>query len=79
MADPNLQIRVGGGSSRPCHKGLVQSPKNFFRALVWSNNKGGPALLCPSPGFRHCLCERNTETREFSTSQKFVRYLVNKA
>lgn len=52
--DPNLQIRVGGGgwggSSRPCHKGLVQSPKNFFQALVWSNNKGGPALLCPSPG-----------------------------
>ena len=51
MVDPNLQIRVGGGgSSRPCHKGLVQSPKNFFRALVWSNNNGGPALLCPSPG-----------------------------
>ena len=52
MADRNLQIRVGGGggSSGPCHKGLGQSPKNFFRALVWSNNKGGRALLCPSPG-----------------------------
>ena len=78
MADPNLQIRVGGGgSSRPCHKGLGQSPKNCFRALEWSNNKGGAGPAVPLPWFRHCLCERNTETHEFSTSQKFVQYLVN--
>ena len=51
MADPDLRIRGGGGwSSRPSHKGLGPSPKNFFRSLVWSNNKGGRALLCPSPG-----------------------------
>ena len=44
MPDPDLEIRVGGRSSRPLDKGGGRrSPqKNFsaLRASVWSKNKG---------------------------------------
>ena len=40
MADPDFQIRGGGG-------GAVS--KEFFRASVWSKNKGGHPL--DPPGF----------------------------
>ena len=52
MADPDLQIRGGGG----CHphaggdKGGARYQKTFFSALrasVWSKNKGGPSLDPP--------------------------------
>ena len=54
--DP-LQIGGRGGqSSRPKDKvgGGGRSPKKFFSALrasFWSENKGGPGPLGPSPGF----------------------------
>ena len=53
MPDPDLEIRVGGRSSRPLDKGGGRrSPqKNFsaLRASVWSKNKGwgGDPLLHP--------------------------------
>ena len=45
VPDPDLEIRGGGGSSRPLDKGEggVVLAKNFsaLRASVWSTNKGG--------------------------------------
>ena len=54
MPDPDLEIRGGGGSSRPLDKGGRSPPKHFLalRASFWSKNKGGPAprvsLMDPS-------------------------------
>ena len=47
-ADPDLQIRVGGGGGRAGHPDPEiegGSDKKFFsapRASIWSKNKGGP-------------------------------------
>ena len=43
VADPDLQIRGGGRSSRPWQKEAAVSKKFFsaLRAAVWSKNKGG--------------------------------------
>ena len=55
MPDPDLEIRVGGRSSRPLDKGVGRrSPKKNFSALrasVWSKNKGwgGSATAPVSP------------------------------
>ena len=49
VADPDLQIRGGGGHPDPDIKG-GRSQKNFFSALrtsVWSKNKEGPSLDRP--------------------------------
>jgi len=41
VADPDLQISVGGGASRPWDKGVGVSIFLALRASVWSKNKGG--------------------------------------
>ena len=51
VLDPDLEIRWGGRSSSPLHKG-GRSLKIFFSALrasVWSQNKGGAGPPGPSP------------------------------
>ena len=54
VADPDLQIKGGGGrSSRPRDTRGARSPKKLFSALrasVWSKNKG----TRPLPWIRHC-------------------------
>ena len=50
VADPDLQIRMGGGHPDPEIRG---SSKKFFSALrasVWSKNRGGPGSPGPSHG-----------------------------
>ena len=50
VADPDLQIRKWGLSSRPWDKGEGgRSPKFFFSKKIWSKNKGGPGSPGPSP------------------------------
>ena len=60
-ADPDLQIMGGGGGEGrrssnghpdpvdPGIKGGAQSPKKFFSASVWSENKGGEGRAPPDP------------------------------
>ena len=53
VADPDLQIKGGGRSSRPRDTRGARSPKKLFSALrasVWSKNKG----TRPLPWIRHC-------------------------
>ena len=54
MADPDRQIRGGGGGGQldPAIRGGAGLKKIFFasRASVWSRNKGGSGSPCPSPG-----------------------------
>ena len=54
VADPDLQIRGGGGAGHrdpEISRGGGVSKKIFLalQASVWSNNKGGPAPLGTSP------------------------------
>ena len=62
-ADPDRQIRGwgGGGSSRPGDKGEGAVSKKIslaLRALVWSENKGGPPvdLTLPAPCWETLIC-----------------------
>ena len=52
VADPDLQIRVGGGRSfRPWDKeGAASKRFSALRASVWSKNKGGLSPPGPFPG-----------------------------
>ena len=54
MADPDFQIRGGGGHPDPEITGGARPPKNIFSALwasFWPKNKeGGADPLGPSPG-----------------------------
>ena len=61
---------MGEGGGGPVSKNFVFGPQ--FGLII-----RGASPAVPLTWIGHCLCEWNTETREFSTSQKFVRCLVN--
>ena len=85
VADPDFQIRGGGGSSRPWDKGRVGLKKTCFSALrasFWFNNKGArtpraPPLNPPLQTAGLTSHEKNRKTRKRLVIFKFTFQFSN--